>query len=146
LHLSRVGTPLIFVIHGGANSIADQAADRRAGDTGGELRRHIAADRRTEEPPAMAPTAVPVFSLAPWPVSGVAAHAPRLPAISKAQTNLVGDIASPITDLRGSARRSFPSAAVCPARRSAKSQESGESTANQQIQRVAAGNLARKTY
>src|SRR5262249_21195621 len=45
-------------------------------------------------PPAMAPTAVPVFSLAPWPVSGVAAHPQTLPAISKTTATLAGNIPS----------------------------------------------------
>src|SRR5204863_8808351 len=34
LHLRRVGAPLVFVVHGGADAIADQTTDRGARDTG----------------------------------------------------------------------------------------------------------------
>src|SRR5262245_29291681 len=49
--------------------------------------------------PASAPTAVPVFSLAPWPVSGVAAQAARLPATSTIPANFAGDMPPPNRDV-----------------------------------------------
>src|SRR5262249_3182231 len=45
--------------------------------------------------PASAPTAVPAFSLAPWPVSGVAAQAARLPPTSTIAANVAGDMPPP---------------------------------------------------
>jgi len=50
---------------------------------------------------------------------------------------LAGDIPSLISRSPRESQRSFPVSAACRDRRSAKSQEWGESAANQQIQRVA---------
>src|SRR5262249_21195622 len=137
LHLGRIGASLVFIVHCGPDSITDQAADGRAGNAGGELGRHIAADRRTEE------TSRDGADRGPGVLFGTLAGLGRgsAPADTSGdqQNNRNFGWKHPI--LSGSPRESrpsSPSSAVCRDRRSAKSQEWGESAANQQIQRVAA--------
>src|SRR5262249_4714300 len=49
LHLRRVGAPFIIIIHSGADAITDQAADRRARQTGGDALAGSATELRTDQ-------------------------------------------------------------------------------------------------
>src|SRR5439155_106330 len=54
LHLRRIRAPLVIVVHPGADPIADEAADRRAGETSRDALAGSTADRRGAERQAAA--------------------------------------------------------------------------------------------
>src|SRR6476620_1603987 len=51
LHLCRIGALLVVIVHGGADAIAEQAADRRTGKAGGNTFAGPTAELRADQPP-----------------------------------------------------------------------------------------------
>src|SRR6516162_9076064 len=49
LHLCRIGAPLVVVVHASADAIADQAAERRAGEAGRDALAGSAAELRSDQ-------------------------------------------------------------------------------------------------
>src|SRR6266508_5532414 len=50
LHLRRIGALLVLVVHRRADAVADEAADRRTRDPGGDALASVAAELRADQP------------------------------------------------------------------------------------------------